>query len=482
MDDSGSEGGDPPQACEGSGQTFEDGLEHLGRAEGDSFIEILDLVTRDGLVYSCTATQGLTIWDATADAPPELLVENIGAPGLSHPQFPRCQHLGLDPDSLRAVITNRSDEIQPQPWLYLLDLADPEAPMPLRGWAGEDLIEGVVLRGDRIWAAAHESGILVFEDQGGVDLVQVGSFSDGSSDAWQPVAIGDTLFVAEGTTGLRSYDISGDGPVLLSTLELEGSSKDLVARGDELFIASSSVLYRIDAADPSAMSISAERAVTGTAVGLSLGADDILYTAEWDEVRGYDSTAADLPLVWAEQVQTQDAFSRILDVEADPSNGRVYAGEWTGMHAYAATPNVSAPDIQLDPANLQFGTVEAGDSQTRALIIRNTGTETLEVTNVTTTSENAVPSEACFNVEPGGAYAIEVRVDVGSDANFGGRIELTTNDPDEQAAEATFTGNAFGADVGDPVPEFLLQDTEGNSWSSAELEGKVLVLAYFATF
>lgn len=481
-DESGTESGDPPQACEGSDQTFDDGLEHLGRAQGDSFIEILDLVTRDGLVYSCTATQGLTIWDATPRESPELLVENVGAPALSHPQFPRCQHVALDDDSLRAVITNRSDEIQPQPWLYLMDLANPQAPAPLRGWTGDDLIEGVVLQGDRIWAAAHESGILVFEDQGGSDLVQIGSFSDGSSDAWQPVKIDDTLFVAEGTTGLRSYDISGDDPVLLDTLALEGSSKDVVARGNELFVASSSVLYGVDVSDPSAMTITAERSVTGTAVGLSLGADDVLYTAEWDEVRGYDSTDSELPLLWAEQVPTQDAFSRILDVEADPSNGRVYAGEWTGMHAYASTPSVSAPDIQLDPANLQFGTVEPGESQTRVIIIRNTGTELLEVTNVVTTSENAVPSERCFNVDPGGAYAIEVRVDAGSDANFGGRIEFTTNDPDESAAEATFTGNAIGADVGDPVPEFLLQDTEGNSWSSAELEGNVIVLAYFATF
>ncbi len=477
-----STGTPPPVDCPAlAEQTVVDGLLHRGRAEGDTFIEILDLQSRDERIYSCTATQGITIWDASSPSP-TLLVENVGPPGLAHPQFPRCQHLGLDPDSNRAVITNRGDEVQPDPWLFLYDLSDPSQPQPLRGWSTDASIEGAVIGGSRIYAAAHTEGIVVLEDRGGNELVPIGSLRDTSSDAWQPLLVGDILYVAEGATGLRIYDVGDDDPVLLATLALPGSSKDLVLDQDTLYVAASSSIVSVDVSTPSAPAIITDRPVQGTAVALALGRDGLLYTAEWDEVRAYDTRDPALPRVWSEAVPTGDDFSRVLTVETDAETGRMFAGEWTGMHAYDAQPDPTGPDIVVSPLSVQFGKVEPGDTADRVYVVHNDGDQTLQVTGVDSDWSSVTLDEACFEVEPGGAFAIEARFAPQSNSINAGRIRLQTNDPDEPEYVLRFAGNASGADVGDPMPDFVLQDLQGNTWERSELEGKVVLLAYFATF
>lgn len=302
--------GDAPPACPVPDPiTTVDGLAHRGRAESDTFIEILDLEARDDLVYGCTATQGMMTWDVSDDLG-ALISGRVGPPEISHRQFPRCQHVALDADGRRAAITNRGDEIQPLPWLFVYDIEDREQPVALRGWTGEASIEGVVWDGDRIFAAAHTAGILVFEDTGGDSLEQVGSFADADSDAWLPILENGLLYVAEGATGLRVYDVSGDDPVLLSTLDLGGSSRDLALDGDTLYVAASSSVARVDVSDPSSPNITAQASAAGTSVAVALGSDGLVYSAEWDEVRAYDPS--DLTRLCSEVVPTGDDFSRVL--------------------------------------------------------------------------------------------------------------------------------------------------------------------------
>lgn len=466
---------DPPE--------YVDMLEHLGRAQGDTFIEILDVEADGNLVHACTATQGLTIWDATNEQQPALIVENIGPAGLAHPQFPRCQHLGYDAAAQQMVLTNRGDEIQPDPWLYLYDVSDPAAPQPLRGLQTSESIEGVVLEDGRIWAAAHKSGILVLDDTGGDDLVMTASWSDADSDAWAGVKVGSTLLTAEGTTGIRSYDISGDEPVLLDTLALPGSSKDLVVVDDTAYVAASSFLAAVDVSDPSTMTLLLEREVRGTALALDMAQDGIVMVAEWDEIRGYDTTDPELPEVLSETVPRDGAsFSRVLSLDAEPNAGRVYAGEWRGMHAYDQHDGPTGPEVLATPGSLQYGRVEVGDFEDKVLVVRNAGPETLEIYGVDSDLEGVSASPSCATVPAGGAAALEIRFEPESESSHRGRVVLQTNDVDEPLFEVSMSGNIAGLDIGDPAPEFSLTDLDGAVWNSADQLGKVVVLSYFATF
>ena len=457
-----------------------DGLEHRGRAEGGSFIEILDLEARGPLVYGCTGTQGLTIWDVARDTG-DLVAQRVGPAELSHPDFPRCQHVALDADGQRAVLTNRGDEVQPTPWLFVYDVEDPATPLALRGWSGDASIEGVVWHGDRIYAAAHTAGILVFEDTGGDALEMVGSYADADSDAWLPVVHGEHLYVAEGSHGVRVYDISADDPAPIAAVPLEGSSRDLALDGDTLFVAASSAVVALDIADPTAPAQVASTPTPGTAVALARGDDGLIYTAEWDEVRAYDP-AQSLQRVWSEVVPTGDDFSRVLTVAAHPDRTRVYAGEWTGMHIFESHPGATGPDIVAAPTSVQFGRIEVGDDDDHVVLIRNEGDQTLHVYGYESSRAAVSVDDACFEVEPGAVHALELRFTPDTDTTIAGQVELLTDDPDEPEYEVRFVGNAAGADVGDPMPDFMLQDLEGNDWTRADLDGKVVLLAYFATF
>lgn len=473
-------GGDLPPACPAPDPlTTVDGLTHQGRAESGTFIEILDLEARGDLVYGCTATQGMMTWDI-ADDLGTLVSARIGPPGISHRQFPRCQHVALDADAGRAAITNRGDEVQPQPWLHVYNIEDREQPVALRGWTGDASIEGVAWDGDRIFAAAHTAGVLVFEDTGGETLEQVGSFADADSDAWLPIYDDGLLYVAEGATGVRVYDVSGDDPILLSTLETGGSSRDLVLDADSLYVAASSSVVRLDVSDPSAPSITAQAPVAGTSVAIALGSDGLLYSAEWDEVRAYDPS--DLARVWSEVVPTSDDFSRVLTLAAHPGMPRVYAGEWTGMHMFESQSGATAPEIVAAPTSVQFGRIGAGDTEDRVVVVRNEGDQPLSVHGYTSDRDTVTVDDACFTVEPGSAHALEIRFAPESDDISSGSLRLQTDDPDEPEYEIRFNGNAAGADVGDPMPDFMLQDIDGNDWTRTDLEGKVVLLAYFATF
>jgi hypothetical protein len=462
-----------------------DALIHLGRAASDDFIEVLDVVADHPTVYACTSVKGLNIWDASADGPPALLAGSFAPPGLagSGGKHPHCQHVGLDKAQKRVVITNRGDEIQPTPFVYLVDVSSPSAPVALRGWTGPDSIEGAVLEGTRIYAAAHSSGIIVFEDMGGDALVEVGRFTDALSDAWQPALVGSHLFVAEGDRGLRVYDVSGAMPSLVASVPIEGSSKDVVVSEGVAYVAASSRVAAIDISEPEAPVLLGEVKTQGTAIALAVGVNKTLLVAEWEKIRGYDiSDPAAMKLELTEVLPTDKLFPRALTVDAAPEVGRVYPGEWTGVHAYRQEPCAVGPDIEASPDQVSFATVAPGDLDVRAVIVRNYGNRQLKITGVTSGDPSISVNLQALEIEPGKGEAIEITFKPVNNQPVKAKVSLASDDPDQPILDIRVSGNLPGVDVGDPVPAFSLTDTEGKVWDSTALKGNIAVLSYFATF
>jgi len=462
-----------------------DPLVHLGRAEGPTFIEIVDVVAHGDVVLACTGTKGLTIYDASSeDSAPTTLLDKVApiGEGLADASFPRCQHIGLDGAADRVVITNRGDEIQPNPWLWVYDIADPTNVRAVGGWAAAPSIEGAVLEGDRVYVAMHSDGIAVVQDNGSGTFVPVGTFFDADSDAWLPVKVGDTLLVAEGATGLRTYDVAGDVPVLLATLALNGSSRDIALRGTTAYVATSQGVAAVDIQDPNAPRLLGEIEVDGTALEVAVGLGDTVITAEWDGVRGYDASdpAALLPDL-SERIPSDVSRSRVLAVDADPERARVYVGEWRGLHAYTQVEGGTGPDLFVTPSELQFGSLAPGQTEDRVVVVRNRGDQPLTVSDISASAGLSVDTQ-CLQIEPGASAAIEVRFSPVDTQPVDAQIKFCSDDPDEPDLVIGVSANVPGVGVGDPVPAFELFDIEGNAWSPAALEGKVAVLAYFATF
>ena len=470
-----------------STEPFVDPLRHVGVAESSTFIEISDLLANDDLVFACTGVRGLVIWDAGGDEP-GMLVENVRPPAHAHGTFPRCQHVGLDREARRVVFTNRGDEVQPVPWVAVADVTDPRAPSIVAQWSDPSVsVEGAVIDGDRVIVAGHTSGIQVLALEGTM-LSPTGSFSDEQSDAWQVVALPDDpdiLVTAEGQTGLRTYRLEDAGPELLATVELEGSSRDLILTGDAgrtAIVAASSSLSIVDLTDPAAPVLRSTTPTTGTALALAAIDSSTVAVAEWDEVRGYDvSDPTAVREVFAERLPAPAAFSRVLAVDADPGTRRVFAGEWHGMHVLAHDPNGTGPDLTVAPQALQFGQVPPGQSDDAVLVLRNDGDLGLTVHEIVTADGVSV-DQSCLQIPAGSAAAVEVTVAPPSDTELRTAVRVCSDDPDEPQRDVGLSVNIEGLDVGDPAPEFSLRDLTGRTWSTADLEGNVAVLAYFATF
>lgn len=465
------------------GERFVDPLRHEARAEGDSFIEILDVVVDFPTVYACTGTQGLTVWDASGSGAPQLLREKVGPAGAADPQFPRCQHIGLDRANERLVLTNRGDEVQPRPFLWLYDVSDPGDPEPLQGWAGDPSIEGAVLHDGRIYAAAHTAGVLVLEDQGLTSLAEIGSYADAESDAWQPVLLDDDhLAVAEGPAGLRTYDVSADDPQLLGAVAFAGSSRDVVVSAGLAYVATSAGLGIADLSDPAVPVVVSETPTLGTSLAVALGLEGTVVAAEWDEIRGYDvSDPTDVRPIFSERVPTDDEFSRVLALDAAPDEARVFAGEWTGMHVFAQRNESIGPDVWASPQSIQFGNVEPGASSDRVMVVRNQGNRPLTVLDVIADAR-VEADRTCFQVDPGGSSAVELTLSPTSNESLRSALKVCSDDPDEPELFVGLSANVSGRSVGDPMPEFSLRDLDGELWTDADLEGNIAVLAYFATF
>lgn len=111
------------------------------------------------------------------------------------------------------------------------------------------------------------------------------------------------------------------------------------------------------------------------------------------------------------------------------------------------------PDIRLEPATLEFGTLRAGEQQVRSFLVRNVGNEALRVSDLRISAGLAfelVEPPAQFRVEPGDARELDVAFSpVGQDRNFG-QVLVASNDPDEPEAKLDLLG------LGD-VPDLVIE-------------------------
>lgn len=484
----GGSGGSTPSKCDTPADApLSDPMVHLGRADGPSFIEILDVVQDHPIIYACTSVKGFNVWDASGDGPPTSLATGMAPPGLAggeNGQLPHCQHVGLDSANAVVAITNRGDEIQPQPFIAVADVSDPSNVSGNAVWQGPESIEGVVIAGDRIYAAAHNDGIIVFNYDGS-SITEVGRYSDDDSDAWFPYLDGDYLYVAEGARGFTVYDVSSDEPSLVTTVAIDGSSKDIVVADGVAYVAASSRVAAIDVSDPANATALGEVLTTGTAVALALGVNQTVLVAEWEKVRGYDiSDPANMKQELSEVLPTTGgaAFSRTLTVDAAPDVGRAYPGEWSGLHAYTQTACGVGPDIEATPDQVSFPTVEPNESEVRAIVINNNGNRPLTISDISSNDAALTVSETSLTVDANSGGAIEVTFSPTSGQELSGLLTFTSDDIDQSPFVIDISGNVPGIDVGDPLPDFNLVDTEGQNWSNSDLDGKVAVFAYFATF
>lgn len=457
-----------------------DPLVQLGRVPGSRFVEILEVqALADGRVMYCSGVRGLVVLDARN--PRDIKPVHQLRSKLSHPRFPRCQHLAVSGDYVYA--SNRGDEVQTTPFVAAFEVTARGA-REVASYAGKGVsIEGIDAVGKYVYVAAHDQGVLVLERKdGGLDeIARLG----GIQNAWDVAAVGPVLYVANGKAGLVSVDISDpSNPSLLGRVSFDGNSQSLsvdtttntawVAAGVEGVVA-------VDVREPRSPRVVGTYDSPGSALQVTLSGQHA-FVADWNDVRVLDIADRTKPRVIAtERIKTGGGYPRVLGASA--YKNYVYVGEWTGLYAYELKPDARAPDLWVETGRLDFGVVASGSRAKNAVIIENHGTKPLEISSI------AVAGAKQFSVdkqrarlEPGGAALVEV-VFAASDAKEQrAELVLRSNDPDEAERRVALSANIAGKGVGQLAPDIVGKLLNGKDFRLSELRGKVVVLAYFSTF
>ena len=136
-------------------------------------------------------------------------------------------------------------------------------------------------------------------------------------------------------------------------------------------------------------------------------------------------------------------------------------GEFTAICAVTVEekPKEPASVITLAPASLSFGVVETGMSESRQIIIKNTGNATLEISSVTSSDPAFTVSSAASTLLPKEEGIVNVTFSPTQERSYGGTLTIQSN-----ATEKTKTIALTGRGIVQPVNLIMNPSMEaGNS-------------------
>lgn len=123
-----------------------------------------------------------------------------------------------------------------------------------------------------------------------------------------------------------------------------------------------------------------------------------------------------------------------IEVTFLPTNATSYSGIITITHNATGSPSqvsVSgegiAPNVTVDPSELDFGTVTVNEDSTMTFNIANTGNADLEISNITSDNTEFTVNLTSITISPGNNQDIEVTFSPAAVTQYDGTIEITHN-------------------------------------------------------
>jgi hypothetical protein len=120
------------------------------------------------------------------------------------------------------------------------------------------------------------------------------------------------------------------------------------------------------------------------------------------------------------------------------------AGNESVSSDYTFTTN-AAPDIQLSSGNLNFGSIEIGTTKDMALTISNVGSLPMNVSEVTSSSDDFIIVSPIFPqiLNPGNSIAVTLRFNPLNHGNKSGLLIIKSDDPDEGTENVSLSGEGL---------------------------------------
>lgn len=346
----------------------------------------------------------------------------------------------------------------------------------------ERLFEGLVWRDHHLFVTEHQRGLEIFATDpltGQLDTEPVGGVGalGALGNAIEIALVDDFAYVADAEGFIHVVDVAQlDAPALLSSTPTPGSPRHLDVDQGRLFVAlGGDGIASYDLADPAAPSLLGQQSMQGSAQAVDADGE-LLAVAAWTYSAVHD--AEDLSLLATERVVPYPDFEQDLAVVLDGT--MMLVGEWEGMHVLDFQPGVTAPDAWIDEELFAFEATEASD---RVVVIENRGLEPLVVSEVYPLHESfSVLADLPMTIAPGSKDAFELAYAPPAPDSGAAILVIETDDPDIYHASyqvGLVAQDIWLLDVGESLTEdYAFLDPLGLEG----LEGKVLVLSYFALF
>lgn len=467
----------------------------IGCAEEGAFLGSTCCTEGDPLTYRAPGS-GAEVVDVETDGVLTITCGGFGAsvddvagePRTVGGASSRCQRIAFGPvlpgGEKIFYLAHHGDTWVPNPFLgtYRYDPAIEEVAEVDVQYEAAVLYEGLAYHAGILYVAAHGGGVRVYRtDERGVPAFA--RAVDGFENAIKLAVADAHLYVADGNGGVGVLSLAQpESPAPVASIPTRGLSRDLDVANGRLFVAQGGEGVTVfDIADPQAPVEIEHFRAHGSVQAVDVDGD-ILALAAWSHVAVYDATT--LVLLGTERVRPTPQFEQDLGVAVH--DGVVHVGEWEGLHVLEHHPGRVAPDILVEQEIFEFS---ADRADSAVVVVRNRGYLDLSVSGIEAQTDgdgDVFWADAdTLSVPPGEARAFEVGFEPPPTLQGTGTVSLTSNDPDHTQRPMVVPLRAAASDkldVGDRLDErFAFLDPTGQD-RVENLDGHVLVLAYFALF
>lgn len=490
---------------------FESPWIHLERLQGQkTHLHTAEVRYRpsDAKLFQCSYTFGVV--DASDPANMSYLGDAMTHVIPNSKLSPGCFHLAWDPQNPNIVYTTHHGNLS-QPVLFSgWDISKKDL---TRDPTGKTFVQMPVLQEPGIsyegidvspttgyiYVAEHDKGLAVYQRTPGTyNVTRVGG-TTGFVNAFT-VRIRDdkTAIVADGSAGIVTVDISNPtSPQIIGKVAIDGESEDLAMNGNTVFVAAGQAgMVAVDISNLAAPKILSTTDTIGNAVAIAYSAGGV-YVAAWNDIKAYDVTDATKPVFIGAYRTTVEAASAIT---GDPDQGRgivtarnlgiaaygdiVFNGNWYLLHSFRIRPDRVAPMIRLpeDGGDLiDFGPLGPGGIRHYQLEIMNQGTAPLTLYDIWASGSFSVDQKQ-MRIQPGDKAILTVAYNSSTTNKEEGQLNIMSDDPDQPTRTVSLIGNSPGIGIGKPLPNTKAMLVDGTDWQSSQTKGKVMLLAYWATF
>lgn len=450
----------------------------------------------DAKLFQCSYTFGVI--DAKNAANMRYLAENLKHKIPNDRRSPGCIHLAWDGD---VIYTTHRGNLSNPTFISGWDISTKDSgdgrrmeptQLPVLQEPGESY-EGIDVENGVVYVALKSNGLGVYRRNVKTNTLSRVASIAGLGSTWGVRVSNHTAFVTSLEGSLATVDVTNPTqPKLLGKVATGGVSRGLAVDGRMAYVAAGSEgLVVVDASDLTAPKVVGKAQTRGTAIRVDYSAGHA-FVAAWNDARVYDVSQPDRPrFIGAVRLTTDVNYpehgrapvtARTLGIAANGND--VFVGNWWVPYSYRLYPDRTAPNLVLpEEINLtDFGPVEPGMTSTIPVEIKNQGAAPLTLFNNWMTEPAFTIAPAQLSIPAGETRRVNLTYKAsGSDVEKA-ILNIWSDDPLQPVRTGFVVGNHEGLGVGKPLPETRITLLDGSEWSSSQVQNKVMLLAYFATF